>query len=355
MSPQRSPISKQDQFDKLLGHILGSQAAWIANIGLKTGLFEAIAEAGETGIPAGDLATAHDYEPGYVRVWCRGAYAFELIDWDESSGYHMAPHMDTLLLDSSDPDFLGGRIQFYTALYEDFLAFPEHLRTGEVWPRSEHDPFLLEALKNATKPDCVMITDQVLPQAPDTLERLEAGGRILDVGAGGGHHVAHYARRFPEAQVVGIEVDHASVELAEELVTENDLGDQVEIRHADANELDEEASFDLATLNVSLHETGGPAEYRNVLDRVREALKPGGTVVVSELPYPDDPRAYREDPIYQMYAGVQVHEALVGCGMITQGELRDLLEEVGFADVREADQSMPTRFVMLGARPVQLV
>jgi hypothetical protein len=52
-----------------------------------------------------------------------------------------------------------------------------------------------------------------------------------------------------------------------------------------------------------------------------------------------------------MLAGVQLHEALVGCGMITQGELADLLTGAQFASVRVARQSAPTRFVMLGEKP----
>ena len=69
--------------------------------------------------------------------------------------------------------------------------------------------------------------------------------------------------------------------------------------------------------------------------------------MVSELPYPDSPGEYRDRPVYKALAGVQLHEALVGCGMITQGQLRDLLTEAGFANVRVADQPLPTRFVML--------
>lgn len=343
-------ISKQAQFQKLLGHVLGNQAAWIANIGLQTGLFRAIADTGETGVSEAALSTQLGYKERYVQVWCRGAYAFELLDWDESSGYRLAPHMESLLLDASDPQFIGGRVQFYTALYEDYRAFPAYLRTGDIWPRSAHDPFLLEALKNATKPDCVMITDQVLPQAPNTIARLEAGGRILDIGAGAGHHVLHYARRFPQAHVIGLELDMPSIELAREALSEADLADRVEIRHGDANELGDENAFDLVTMNIALHETGGPAEYQNVLSRVRRALKRGGTVVISELPYPDSPQAYREHPVYKMYAGVQLHEALVGCGMITQGELRNLLEDAQYANVRVAQHSVPTRFVMLGEK-----
>jgi hypothetical protein len=101
-------------------------------------------------------------------------------------------------------------------------------------------------------------------------------------------------------------------------------------------------------MNIVLHETGGPAEYRNVLQRSWRALKPGGTVLVSELPYPDSPTAYRGNPVYQMLAGVQIHEAQVGCGAITQNELRDLLAEAGFTNLRVAEQPIPTRFMMLG-------
>jgi ubiquinone/menaquinone biosynthesis C-methylase UbiE len=194
-----------------------------------------------------------------------------------------------------------------------------------------------------------MITEQVLPQAPDTLERLEAGGDILDVGAGAGHHVVHYALRFPSARVVGLEPDLASVELARQAVVDADVGDRVEFWHADASGLDEPGGFDLVTMNVTLHETGDWDDYENVLDCVRRALKPGGTLVVSELPYPDSPAEYRQRTVYKMLAG-QLHEALVGCGMITQCQLPALLEGAGFDRVRVADQSMPTRFVVLAAK-----
>jgi len=51
-----------------------------------------------------------------------------------------------------------------------------------------------------------------------------------------------------------------------------------------------------------------------------------------------------------MLAGVQLHEALVGCGAITQAQLPALLNAAGFIEVRVARQPMPTRFVMLAAK-----
>lgn len=342
--------TKQVQWQKLFGYLLGNQAAWVADVGLKAGLFQAVADTGEPGVAENVLAERLGYVPRYVQVWCRAAYAFELLDWDEAAGYRLAPHMAALLLDPTDSQFMGGRLQFYTALYEDYRAFPESLRTGRVWPRSVHNPWLLEALKNLTKPDAVVLTEHVLTQAPATLQRLEEGGTILELGPGGGYALVHYARRFPRSWVVGIEFDAPSFELARHTVTEAGVGDRVQLRQGDANELTDEEDYDLVVMNIVLHETGGPTEYRNVLRRTRRALRPGGTVLVSELPYPDSPAAYRTNPVYQALAGVQIHEAQVGCGAITQNELRELLDEAGFSNVRIAEQPLPTRFVMLAEK-----
>ena len=165
--------------------------------------------------------------------------------------------------------------------------------------------------------------------------------------AGGGYHALHYAKRFPNTQVVGLEFDAPSLALARQAVSESGLGERVEIRHGDANELDEEDAYDLVTMSIALHETGGRSEYRNVVTRARRPGKPGGTLLVSELPYPDSPGEYREAPVYKALAGVQLHEAPVGCGMITQGQLHGLLTETGFASARVAEQPLPMRFVML--------
>ena len=109
--------TKQDQWQKLFGYLLGNQAAWIADIGLKAGLFRAIADAGEEGITEEALARRLDYKLRYVQVWCRGAYAFELLDWDEQAGYRLAPPLGSLLFGPTHPPFLGGRIPIYTPLY----------------------------------------------------------------------------------------------------------------------------------------------------------------------------------------------------------------------------------------------
>jgi SAM-dependent methyltransferase len=188
---------------------------------------------------------------------------------------------------------------------------------------------------NPTKPDAAVLVEAVLPQAPATQTRLERGGTILAVGWGAGDAVAHYARRFPRSLVVGLEGDGASVDLARRTAAGEGVAARIEIRHGAANELEEWGVYDLVTLVISPHEPDGSEEYRDVLERVRRALRPGGTAIVAGLAASGAGPADRASP-RRRPAGVK--------------QLRRLLTDVGFVNVRFAAQFLPNRFVMLAER-----
>ncbi|MGH6997418.1 MAG: SAM-dependent methyltransferase [Phenylobacterium sp.] len=268
---------------RLAAFVVGYQATWIADIGVKSGLFQAIADGGD-GISEADVAGRLGLDPRYVQLWCRSAYAFELLEWDPEAGYRLTSEMRTLC--SMPPTRCSWVVACSSSPPSTKTSAPSPTiwPPGAAWPRSEHDPWLLEALKNTTKPDSGVWTETVLPQAPTALARLEQGGRMLDIGTGAGFALIHYAHRFPAAQIVGIEFDEPSYELAHQAIGDAGLGDRVEVRHDDANLLADIDTYDLVTMSITLHETGGPDEYRKVLERTHRALKPGGTLLVAELP-----------------------------------------------------------------------
>ena len=70
-------------YEELFDHLLGFQATWVAGIGLKMGLFKAIRAAGDQGIKENKLTEMLSCNPRYVGVWCRGAYAFNYLRWDD--------------------------------------------------------------------------------------------------------------------------------------------------------------------------------------------------------------------------------------------------------------------------------
>lgn len=83
--------NRETAWRKLVDYVLGYQATWVADIGLKAGLFDAISQADPRGTTETALAETLSYTSRYVGIWCRAAYAFEMLDWDETSGYRLAP------------------------------------------------------------------------------------------------------------------------------------------------------------------------------------------------------------------------------------------------------------------------
>jgi SAM-dependent methyltransferase len=341
--------TRDEQFRKLFGLVEGFQGTWVAVIGRKAGLFQAIHEAA-TGIAAEALAKRLGYEPRYVVVWCRAAYAYALLDHDAATGFRLAPHLADLLLDSRDPQYLGGRLELTAAFTEDFAAFPARLADGAAFPRRDHAPALVQGIMETSKPDFAIMAERVLPQAPAAVARLEAGGEILDVGCGAAYGLLHLCRRFPKAHGLGLEIDPAMLALAARTLAEAGLGERVRVEATSALEMTFVDRFDLAVMNIALHETGERPEWEAVLGRVRRALRPGGTLLISELPYPGTIEEYRAHPAYRLLAGIQHHEALVGCGMITIPELGALLAGAGFRNVRRVEQPNPARIMCLAER-----
>jgi ubiquinone/menaquinone biosynthesis C-methylase UbiE len=338
--------AKVAQRDRIFGFMMGYQALWILDVGLKSGVIAALAEAPE-GVGEEALAAQLGQDPDYLRTWLRAAYAYELLDFEPDRGYRLPDGLAPVLLDPADPLYVGGRIQFFAALHEDFRAFPDRLKDGRPFWRADHDPALLRGIMETSKPDFPIMTERVIPQEPALERRLAAGGEILDLGCGAGFGLVHLARRYPKARLLGIDPEPQQLELARAQVDQAGLEPRVRLEQGDARHLDQPARFDLVVMNIALHETGGEADYRDVLARVRRALRPGGWLLVSELPYPGTVEEYRSQPAYKLMAGVQFHEILTRCGMITIPHLEELLREAGFAPVRKVDQPSPTRVMFL--------
>jgi ubiquinone/menaquinone biosynthesis C-methylase UbiE len=80
------------------------------------------------------------------------------------------------------------------------------------------------------------------------LEKIEPPRRVLDLGTGTGQGARALARRFPEAEVVGVDLAPGMVEEARKLL-EPELASRVRYQAADASRLPfDDASFDLVVL-----------------------------------------------------------------------------------------------------------
>ena len=148
------------------------------------------------------------------------------------------------------------------------------------------------------------------------------------------------AQAFPEADVLGVDADVASIEDARKLAAERGIGARFEA--ADASELAGHGPFDGVLILEALHDMANPVE---VLAAARAALAEGGSVVVADEAVADSFVAPGDDIERMMYGWSIIHclpasmveqpSAAIGTA-IRADTVRELAADAGFADLRGA-------------------
>jgi ubiquinone/menaquinone biosynthesis C-methylase UbiE len=111
------------------------------------------------------------------------------------------------------------------------------------------------------------------------LEKIEPPRRVLDLGTGTGQGARALAKRFPEAEVVGVDLAPGMVEEARKLL-EPELAGRVRYQAADASRLPfEDASFDLVVLLNMIP----------FFEELARVTAPGGSLVLAHSSGPETP------------------------------------------------------------------
>jgi SAM-dependent methyltransferase len=124
-----------------------------------------------------------------------------------------------------------------------------------------------------------------LPAMPDLDRRLRAGppARVLDLGCGLGASSIALARAYPNAQVLGVDLDEASVTEARVAAAEAGVADRISFVVGDAAQVAAEGPFDLITIFEALHDMGDP---EGALRAARALLADDGQVLVADERWP---------------------------------------------------------------------
>jgi SAM-dependent methyltransferase len=180
--------------------------------------------------------------------------------------------------------------------------------------------------------------------------RLEAGGTVADIGCGYGAPTIAMAQAFPSSRLLGIDADDASVARARKAAARVGLADRVGFEVADVADLPGE-EYDLVTFIDCLHDLGDPV---GALRRVRQALAPGGSVLLVEHAGSERTEENLSPAgrfFYAASALVCTPNALAhggaGLGSIPgEAVLRRVAAEAGFSQVRRVDVDAPLNILL---------
>ncbi|MGH2441732.1 MAG: class I SAM-dependent methyltransferase [Chloroflexota bacterium] len=297
-------------------------------LGLRSGLFQAIADR-PGGLSAEELATHLGYDPLYTAVWCRSAFGAGLLDRSYGDRYLLAPHLETILLNPDAPSYLGGFVRVMAGMRETFTDLREFLRTGQREWWCDMSPEWISAVGDAGQSFYRRMLNLAVPQLPAVETTLNGGGIVLDLACGVCKGPAKVAAAYPDTSFVAIDGDAYTLEAAGQYLREQCLDERFQLMHSPLEDLDLDRVADLAIINISLHEA---RDIRRVVANVQQALRPGGTFLINEFPFPETIDGCRTLPA-QIMSGIQFFEAHIGCQLLPASRFVKFLQEQGFHDV----------------------
>jgi SAM-dependent methyltransferase len=240
---------------------------------LAAGPIDAATAASKAGIP---LRYAHE--------WLSQQAAAGLIDVDDEQRYVLPEaHVPVLVAEESPAFVLGlAPLLLGTALTLPDVATAYATGTGVAYEKFGAE--FRDGIGMTNRPTFANDLASWVQHLPEVVRRLHEGGHVLDAGCGVGWSTIALAKAFPNATIVGVDLDANSIADAVRNADAAGVGERV--RFVEANTLDEgrlrtEApnGFALVTIFQALHDMGEPDL---VLAGFRRLLAPQGEILVGD-------------------------------------------------------------------------
>lgn len=290
---------------------------------------------------ADQLATRAGISERGAQTLLDGLVSLDLVELRDG-GYRNTPTAAAFLVEGK-PTYLGGFATLKLAEMRKLVTLPDVVRAG--------GPVTDVAVEVADNPHWEQVVRAIAGQsvpvakvAAETLRLAEAGEiSILDIGGGSGVYSASWLGLNPSARAT--QLDWANInDIARRLLTEQGVADRFTCVDGDFHSTDfGAAAYDVVVYSHIAHQEG-PEDNIAVFARIRDALKPGGTLVVCDYVVEDD----RSGPPFPLiFASEMLLKSKQG-GTWRRADYRDWLVKAGFADV--TFQSTPTPATLVFAK-----
>jgi SAM-dependent methyltransferase len=276
--------------DKVFAALLGSMETINLFLGERLGWLDALASGPLT---ATELAEHTQTAERYAVEWLEMQAVYgNLTVVDHGPGsreerrYGLVPGASEVLIDRHSLNYLGALPRIVAAVGRHIDELMSAYRTGGgvSWAQLGADARETQAAIN--RPWFESQLAPALASVPDLHEVLTApGARIADIGCGEGWSTIALSLAYPDAAVVGVDIDEPSVVAARANAETAGVTERVSITRADGGRLEEPDSIDAAFIFEALHDMPRPVQ---VLTAIRQAVRPGGAVVVMDEAVADE-------------------------------------------------------------------
>jgi SAM-dependent methyltransferase len=298
------------------------------------GVFEALAA--EPATPR-ELAARRGLDPVGTEALLGALAALGYLEADRR-GVHRPSEPAARLLVGASPDSIAHFVGDYNRDAWEMLGRLEELLRGAARPPAHGfqpgHPFwepYIRGLFELSRGEHA--ENAALVPAQDPVE-------MLDVAGGHGGFAMAMCERHPGLRATVLDLP-ASARVGRRVVTEHGLSERVVFREGNALEADLGAGLDVVSAFNLLHHLP-PEAIRALLARARDALRPGGWLVIGETERPEP----GEPATVNGAVSAVVYYASSGTRNYTRSEVTGFLGEAGFAEVRaHRNQRSPWRLL----------
>jgi 2-polyprenyl-3-methyl-5-hydroxy-6-metoxy-1,4-benzoquinol methylase len=328
---------------KMLGDLGGAFSVPTVRIGIRLGLFDALANGPAT---SEKLAKATGLAERYVREWAMAQACSGYLTLDaETDAFALSPEAAMVFSVKDSPVYLAGAFDLVAAMIEAEPKVEAAFRSGEGVGWGETGGCLFCAVGAFFRPGYVNnIVQQWIPALDGIEAKLTSGGRVADIGCGVGFSTLLMAKAYPNSEFVGYDFHEPSIQDARRHAVEHGLADRVRFKTARAKDIDD-GTFDLITAFDCLHDMGDPD---GCASHLRDCLTPDGSWMICEPIAADRPRDNIGSPVSRLYYNASTMICVptsldqeVGAALGAQAgeaKLTEVLTRAGFGSVRRATE-----------------
>jgi SAM-dependent methyltransferase len=272
--------------ERLIDDVTGALETLGVYLGLELGLYQALADLGTA--TQAELAATAGIAPRYAREWLEHQAVAGYLACDdpgrpaEQRRYWLPAGHAEVLLDADSPDHAAPLAGMLASVARVLPQLLEAYRTGDGVPYAAYGQQMRRGIAAVNRPMFLHeLASSWLRAVPDLDRRLRSAppARVLDLGCGLGASSVALARAYPRAQVLGVDLDEASVAEARAQAAEEGVADRVTFVVGDAAQVAAEGPFELVTVFEALHDMGDPV---GALRAARALLAPSGSVLVAD-------------------------------------------------------------------------
>ena len=342
-----SETSGDQLAERLFGAGIAALELLTVHVGVRLGLYDALRRL--DGATTTELASAAGIDERYAREWLEQQAVAALLDVDDAAAgpdvrrYSLPSAFDAVLVDRDSLSYTAPVADFVASFAGTVDELVDAFRTGAGIPYERFGEAMRNGQGGFNRPLFAnVLTQDWIPNAlPGLHDRLWGGAspRIADIACGVGWSTIALAKAYPNALVVGIDSDVASIEDARKNAADAGVADRVTFRVHDATEPPSAGEYDAAFVFEALHDMARPVA---ALAGAREMLAPGGVCVVMDEKVADEFTAPGDDVERFMFAVSVLHclpaglaeQPSAGTGtMLRRSILQRYATEAGFATV----------------------